>query len=62
MRARIKSITPRTKWRAVRASSRWDEPLLNEVLQEEKSITWTTLTVGKGDRRQRTTYKFWLAV
>ena len=62
VRARIKSITARTKWRATRANSSLDEPLLNEVLQKEKSIIWTTVTVKKviGDKGSHINFQFGL--
>jgi hypothetical protein len=47
MTARIKSITPRTTRIAVMPNSKWAEALLNELLQKEKSMTWTTVTGEK---------------
>ena len=53
--ARTKSITLRTSRRATTPNNRLDEALLSRLLQNEKSITWTTVTGEKVDRRQGAT-------
>ena len=55
--ARTKSITLRTIRRAVMPNSRWDEALVSEKLQKEKSRTCAIVTVEKGGMRQRVTYE-----
>jgi hypothetical protein len=65
--ARIKSITPRTNWRASMHQCSCNEalPELSEILQTATSITWATVTGEQGGKRQgATNYEIpvWLAV